>query len=141
MKNKLPMNTPRKPTTTCTMSSGTGTNMRISGAKIEPKGATPKPTGYWRTLQTGTSDERIEASLAINHDTGYERRTVAFHGVTEAPEAGGFKVFLPLLQCSGQGRALRRRRALPMTIRSERPMAAAHRTGLMKPSAAKGMPA
>ncbi|GEM_PF-6780852 len=33
------------------------------------------------------------------------------------------------------------RSAFPMTIMSEKPIAAAHRTGLMKPSAARGIPA
>lgn len=38
------------------------------------------------------------------------------------------------------GRHFLSRRALPMTIRSENPIAAAHRMGLIKPSAASGTP-
>src|SRR4051812_37505193 len=60
------------------------------------------------------------------------QREESSEAITAAPAAGNLYHF---------NFQRRRRRALPMTMTSEKPIAAAQITGLMKPSAARGMEA
>jgi hypothetical protein len=97
-----------------------------------------KQTPRYQSKNAGSDLSEIQISERDQAER-VERKSEDQNSNAEKSEIGTLRS-LRFLLFSYRSFHRRKRNALPMTIMSENPMAAAQRIGLMKPSAAKGMP-